>query len=211
MVMNVLKTCCYREERNDKRMLCFGRNYIRLLFHRLKQPVLLLLAFLVVSCSSSEENAPQTQKEEFSLPVQVGKVVYMDVADEVRIIGNIEADKRVMVNAEVRGKIIRCDVEKGTKVKKGDLLAQIDPREYQLILEKLQADLSSMQKDYQKAQEGLRPEDKQRLEARMNAAESSLNLTQIELERTQKLVTKKVMPQSALDTAQDNVRQAEEF
>ena len=188
-----------------------GEDYIRVLFRRLKLPVLLLFLLLLVSCSSSEENAPQTQKEEFSLPVQVGKVVYRDVVDEVRVVGNIEADKRVMVNAEVQGKIIRCDVEKGTKVKEGDLLAQIDPREYELILEKLLADLTSMQKDYQKAQEGLRPEDKQRLEARMNAAESSLNLARIGLERTQKLVTKKVLPQSALDTAQDNVRQADEF
>lgn len=188
-----------------------GEDYIRILLGRLKQPVLLLSLLLFVSCSPSKENTSQTIKEEFSLPVQVGKVVYMDVEDKVRAIGNIEAEKRVMVNAEVTGKIIRCDVEKGTKVKEGDLLAQIDPREYELILEKLQADLSSMQKDHQKAQEGLRPEYKQRLEARMLAAESSLKLARIELERTQKLVTKKVMPQSALDTAEDKVRQADEF
>ena len=165
----------------------------------------------MVSCSSSEENAPQTKKKEFSLPVQVGKVVYLDVADEVRAVGNIQAEKRVVVNAEVRGKITRIAVEEGMKVKEGDLLAQIDSREYELVLERLQADLSSVQKEYQKAQEGLRPEDKQRLKAKMHAAESALNLTHIELERAQKLVAEKVFPQSGLDTAQDKVRQAEEF
>ena len=148
---------------------------------------MLALLFLV-SCSSSEENAPQTKKKEFSLPVQVGKVVYLDVADEVRAVGNIQAEKRVVVNAEVRGKITRIAVEEGMEVKEGDLLAQIDSREYELVLERLQADLSSVQKEYQKAQEGLRPEDKQRLKARMHAAESALNLTHIELERAQKLV-----------------------
>ena len=45
----------------------------------------------------------------------------------------------------------------------------------------------------------------------MHAAESALNLTHIELERAQKLVAEKVFPQSGLDTAQDKVRQAEEF
>ncbi len=135
----------------------------------------------------------------------------MDVADEVRAVGNIEAEKRVVVNAEVRGKITRIAVEEGMKVKEGDLLAQIDPREYELVHERLRADLSSVQKEYQKAQGGLRPEDKQRLEARMHAAESALNLAHIELTRAEKLVTEKVMPQSGLDTAKDKVRQADEF
>ena len=186
-------------------------DYIRILFSRLNQPVFSFLLLLLVSCSSVEENSPQIKKKEFSLPVQVGKVVYMDVADEVRAVGNIQAEKRVVVNAEVRGKVTRIAVEEGMKVKAGDLLAQIDPREYELVHDRLRADLSSMQKEYKKAQDGLRPEDKQRLEARMRAAESALNLAQIELERTQKLVVEKVIPQSALDIARDKVRQAGEL
>ena len=97
------------------------------------------------------------------------------------------------------------------KVKAGSLLAQIDPREYELIHERLRAELSSMQKEYKKAQGGLRLEDKQRLEAKMRASESTLNLSRIELERTQKLVAEKVVPQSSLDIAKDKVRQASEL
>ena len=186
-------------------------DYIRILFSILNQPVFSLLLLLLISCSSSEEDATQTKKKEFSLPVQVGKVVYMDVADEVRAVGNIQAEKRVVVNTEVRGKVTRIAVEEGMKVKAGNLLAQIDPREYELIHERLRAELSSMQKEYKKAQGGLRPEDKQRLEAKMRASESTLNLSQIELERTQKLVAEKVVPQSALDIARDKVRQASEL
>jgi HlyD family secretion protein len=186
-------------------------DYIRILFRRLNKPFFLLALLFLVSCSSSEENASQIKKKEFSLPVQVGKAVYLDVVDEVRAVGNIQAEKRVVVNAEVRGKINRIAVEEGMKVKEGDLLAQIDPREYELVLERLQAELSSVQKEYQKAQDGLRPEDKQRLKARVNAAKSALNLTHIELERAEKLVKEKVFPQSGLDTAHDKVRQADEF
>ena len=116
----------------------------------------------------------------------------------------------MVVNSEVRGKITRIAVEEGMKVKAGDLLAQIDPREFELVHERLRADLTSMQKEYQKAQGGLRPEDKQRLEARMHADESALNLTNIELNRTQNLVAQKVLSQSALDSAKDKVRQADE-
>jgi HlyD family secretion protein len=192
-------------------MPCLEGDYIRIFFCRLNQPIFSLLLLLLVSCSSSDENGRQIKKKEFSLPVQVGKVVYMDVADEVRAVGNIQAEKRVVVNLEVRGKVTRVAVEEGIKVKAGDLLAQIDPREYELIYERLRADLFSLQKEYKKAQSGLRVEDKLRLEARMNAAESSLNLAQIELERSQKLVVEKVIPQSSLDIARDKVRQADEL
>ncbi len=181
------------------------------MFCRLKQSFFALFVIFLVSCSSSEEVFQQETKKELSLPVQVGKVSYMDVADKVHVMGNIESEKRVLVTAEVRGKIIRMPIERGMKMKAGDLLAQIDPREYELTLERLQADLLSMQKEYQKALGGLRPEEKKRLEAEMRAAESALSLAQIELKRTQKLVEQKVKPQSELDIALDKVRQAEEF
>ncbi len=188
-------------------------DYIRFSLRRWCQPFFLILAlfFLSVSCSLPEEKAEPIKKKAFALPVQVGKVRVMDVEDEVRAVGNIQAEQRVLVNTEVRGKITRIAVEEGMQVKAGSLLAQIDPREFELVLERLRADLSSVQKEYKKAQGGLRPEDKQRLTARVNAAQSSLNLSKIELQRTQKLVTEKVLSQSALDSANDKVRQADEI
>ncbi len=188
-------------------------DYIRFLMCRLEHPFFLLfiLALLGGACSAPEEVVAPVKKKAFALPVQVGKIVFMDVADEVRAVGNIQAEQRVLINTEVRGKINRITVEEGMTVKAGGLLAQIDPREFELVLERLQADLSSVQKEYKKAQGGLRPEDKQRLEAIMHAAESTLNLSQLELKRTQNLVKEKVLSQSALDSANDKVRQAEEF
>ena len=194
-------------------MPCLEGDYIRISFHRLNQSIfpLLVLVLFLFSCSPSEDKAEPVKKKDFALPVQVGKLVYIDVADEVRAVGNIQAEQRVVINSEVRGKITRIAVEEGMKVKAGDLLAQIDPREYELILERQRADLSSVQKEYKKAQKGLREEDKQRLEARMNANESALDFARLEFERTQKLVAEKVLSQSALDAANDKVRQAEEF
>ena len=134
-------------------MPCLEGDYIRVSLHRLNHPVVLffLLIFLLASCSSPEDNIQPVKKKEFALPVQVGKIVTIDVADEVRTVGNIQAEKRVVINSEVQGKITRIAVEEGMKVKAGDLLAQIDPREFELIHERLRADLSSVQKEYQKA------------------------------------------------------------
>ncbi len=194
-------------------MPCLEGDYIRILFDKLNHSVvsLFFLTLLLVSCSSPAETTKSNKKKDFALPVQVGKVFYMDITDEVRAVGNIQAEQRVVINSEVRGKVTQIAVEEGMKVKVGDLLAQIDPREYELIYERFRADLSSIQNEYKKAQGGLRPEDKLRLEAKMHASESTLNLAKIELNRTQNLVAEKVLSQSSLDSANDKVRQADEL
>ena len=68
-------------------MPCLEGDYIRIFLFRLNQ--VLLLTLFSISCSYSEDSAPQARKKEFALPVQVGKLVYMDVTDEVRAVGNI--------------------------------------------------------------------------------------------------------------------------
>ena len=132
----------------------------------------------------------------------------MDIADEVRAVGNIQAEQRVTIASEIRGRVSRIAIEEGMNVKAGDLVAQIDPREYELTLDRLRADFSASQKEYKKAQEGLRQEDKDRLDAKTRAAQSSLDLAMIELGRTKQLVAQEVLAQSALDSAEDKVSQA---
>ncbi len=185
-------------------------DYIRKLNRKRIVP-LILLVLILSSCAPAEEERSEVEKKEFALPVQVGKVVYMDIADEVRAVGNIQAEQRVTITSEIRGKVARIAVEEGMKVKADNLVAQIDPREYELTLERLRADLSGAQKEYKKAQSGLRQEDKDRLQAQTRAAQSAFDLSKIELGRTKKLVEQKVLAQSSLDSAKDKIRRAKEL
>ena len=183
------------------------QNYIRNLNYKLGASLALIILVLS-SCVPAKEEKSKAGKKEFALPVQIGKVVYMDIADEVRAVGNIQAEQRVTIASEIRGRVSRIAVEEGMNMKAGDLVAQIDPREYELTLDRLRADLSASQKEYKKAQEGLRQEDKDRLDAKTRAAQSSLDLAKIELGRTKQLVDQEVLAQSALDSAEDKVSQA---
>ena len=183
------------------------QNYIRNLNYKLGASLALIILVLS-SCVPAKEEKSKAGKKEFALPVQIGKVVYMDIADEVRAVGNIQAEQRVTIASEIRGRVARIAIEEGMNVKAGDLVAQIDPREYELTLDRLRADLSASQKEYKKAQEGLRQEDKDRLDAKTRAAQSSLDLAKIELGRTKQLVDQEVLAQSALDSAEDKVSQA---
>jgi len=166
--------------------------------------------WILPACSSEEPETGNNGKREFMLPVQVGKIVFMDVVDQIRTVGNLEADQRVTVNAEVSGQMTQILVVEGTKVQKGTILAQIDSREYILELEKLQADLEAAKMDYEKTLEGLRPEEKEKLEAQVKADESALLLAEKEQARITTLVEDGVMAQSALDEAEDEFRQAQE-
>ena len=186
------------------------QNYIRNLNYKLGASLALIILVLS-SCVPAKEEKSKAGKKEFALPVQIGKVVYMDIADEVRAVGNIQAEQRVTIASEIRGRVSRIAIEEGMNVKAGDLVAQIDPREYELTLDRLRADLSASQKEYKKAQEGLRQEDKDRLDAKTRAAQSSLDLAKIELGRTKQLVDQEVLAQSALDSAEDKVSQAIEI
>jgi multidrug efflux system membrane fusion protein len=64
-------------------------------------------------------------------PVVVTQARQQQVPLEIRAIGNVEAYSTVPVRARVSGPIERVSFEEGQDVKKGQLLFEIDPREFQ--------------------------------------------------------------------------------
>ena len=164
--------------------------------------------FAFSGCAKKEEVAKK--KREFSLPVQIGKIIIKDVTDQVRTVGNIRAEQRVSINAEVEGQVKQVKVEEGDEVAAESLLAQIDSREYELEVEELEAELSAAKEEFKKAIEGLRPEEKEKLLARVRVNESAFDLAIKEQDRFQKLVKDGVTAQSILDEVNDRAQQAKE-
>lgn len=191
----------------------FKMTIIAKLFHSIRTgffSVIALEIILIVSLGCVKKEEVEKNKREFSLPVQIGKIVLKDVTDRVRVVGNIRAEQRVTINAEVEGLVNKVDVEEGDEVVAGDLLMQIDSREYELEVEELDAELSAAKEEFKKAIEGLRPEEKEKLLARVKVNESALSLAIKEQDRFQKLVNDGVTAQSILDEIDDKVRQAKE-
>ena len=170
--------------------------------------ILQTVFLLFLGCSKKEEVSQK--KREFSLPVQTGKIIFKDVTNQVRAVGNIRAEQRVTINAEVEGQITRVGVEEGDEVEVGDLLVRIDSRGYKLEVEELEAEISVAKEEFKKAIEGLRPEEKEKLLARVRVNESAFDLAIKEQNRFQKLVSDGVTAQSILDAADDRVRQTKE-
>ena len=172
--------------------------------------VAVALVFVMACTQTETEESAKKQRRELVLPVQIGKVIFKDVVDEINSVGNVVAEQRVVITSEVEGRLKSLKVDEGSKVKEGQVLALIDIRDYRLRVEQLQAERISAQKEYEKTLSGLRPEDKEKLQAQVMADQSALDLAVKEHRRMEQLVLDGVVSQSLLDEANDKVARAQE-
>ncbi|MDE2515940.1 MAG: efflux RND transporter periplasmic adaptor subunit [Rhodospirillales bacterium] len=78
------------------------------------------------------------------IPVTLGDVRRADVPVFLEGLGQVQAHNSVLVRARVDGMLMRFAVKEGQNVRKGDLIAEIDPRPYQATLD---AALAHQQQD----------------------------------------------------------------
>lgn len=113
---------------------------------------------------------------------RTAKVERGDIVQTVRATGTIQPIKLVQVGTQVNGPIRKLYVDYNTEVKKGDLVAQIDPITYEARLAQDQANLAESHANVEQTQ------------AKLLQAEK-------ELERARKLTAREMLSQSDLDTA----------
>ena len=98
--------------------------------------VILIAAALVYIFTSSP--APQRRPGRFAaegpVPVLVAAAVHADVPVYLGAVGTTRALNTVTVRAQVDGKLIEVAFKEGQDVKKGDVLARIDPTTYKALL-----------------------------------------------------------------------------
>jgi membrane fusion protein, multidrug efflux system len=77
----------------------------------------------------------QAAPAETTVPVVAGTVKSGEVPIYLRGVGTAIASNNVIVRSQITGQVIRIAFTQGQTVKKGDLLAEIDPRAYQAQLD----------------------------------------------------------------------------
>ncbi len=95
-------------------------------------PRVLGIAALVGLGLAGNQAAAQGQP---SVPVTVGKAVTANVPIWLRGLGTVQANYSVQLRPRVDGTLTDVPVKEGQEVKKGELLAVIDPRPYQAVLD----------------------------------------------------------------------------
>lgn len=71
-------------------------------------------------------------------PVRVASAKTASLDIVLRALGTVTAYNTVIVRSRVDGELVRVDFKEGQRVKVGDLLAQIDPRSYEVALAQAQ-------------------------------------------------------------------------
>ncbi|MGC2696925.1 MAG: MdtA/MuxA family multidrug efflux RND transporter periplasmic adaptor subunit [Candidatus Angelobacter sp.] len=78
---------------------------------------------------------------QMTVPVAVAQAEVRDLPVLLNGLGSVEAFNTVAVKSRLDGQLIRVNVKEGQEVKEGELLAEIDPRPYEVQLSQAQATL----------------------------------------------------------------------
>jgi multidrug efflux system membrane fusion protein len=97
------------------------------------------LGQLVRARRGAAESTPSGPPPDRPVPVVLAKVAQQDVPIWLEGLGTVTPIATVNVKSQVDGRLERVAFKEGQSVKKGDLLAQIDPRPFGIKLEQAQA------------------------------------------------------------------------
>jgi len=113
------------------------------------------------------------------------QVAVGDVVEKVQATGAVQPLLQINVGAQINGRVTRVDVDFNSVVKKGDVLAEIDPTLYTQQVTQNQAAV-----------------DTQR--SALESAKATLETTRAQLDRTQKLFAQSLASRADVDTAKGN-------
>ncbi|HDT13039.1 MAG TPA: efflux RND transporter periplasmic adaptor subunit [Candidatus Aminicenantes bacterium] len=91
------------------------------------------------STAASSPAGPEQKTEAAPLPVKVAKAFVGDLVMTLKSPGEAYTEKRISMKAEVGGVVKNLYAAEGRHVREGDLLVELDDREYRLSLERLEA------------------------------------------------------------------------
>jgi len=138
-------------------------------------------------------------------PVETGLLVEVFAARAEKVqmyieaYGTVEPREALILVAEVRGQIVDISLsfKEGGFVEKGTRLIQIDPRTYELEVQRRKVQIKQAEAEIKRLQQEVL-----NLQARINIAKSDVSLAKGEYFRLKNLIDRKVISQSTLDKAE---------
>src|SRR5712672_3537108 len=98
----------------------------------------LALMMVLASCQKEEKAASQAIR-----PVRTVTVELQEGGEKVSLTGEIQPRYQADIGFRVNGKILERPADVGTQVKKGDLLARLDPQQYRQDFEVAKAEVAT--------------------------------------------------------------------
>lgn len=115
--------------------------------------------------------------------------------------GYIIAAHKIQVASKVIGRVLAINVEKGDRVKEGQVLARLEDDEYRAQLQQARGQLLALQARMEELKNGSRPEEIAVSKANLDQAKADLENARVNLERVKKLAAEGVFARQNLDDA----------
>lgn len=115
--------------------------------------------------------------------------------------GYIVAHHKINVNSKVTGRVKWIGVEKGDKVKEGQVLVRLEDDEFRAQYDQARGAAENARAFLMEQQNGSRPEEVQQAQHNLDEARATLANDKITLDRTKDLTSQGVLSKQALDDA----------
>lgn len=160
-----------------------------------------LVVLAGISLSACNEAKSETASAKVIRPVKVVKIARTDDQRELDYSGSVKARTEMNVGFRVAGKIIERLVDVGDRVKPGEVLARLDPTDYDLAVKTAKANLAAAEKQVETA--GLTKGRAKQLFARSFSSQADLDAATLGY---QQAAAAREAAVSALQQAKDQVR-----
>ncbi len=115
--------------------------------------------------------------------------------------GYVVAHHKINVNSKVTGRVAFIGVEKGDKVKEGQVVVRLEDQEFRALYEQSRGAYESAKARLAELEHGSRPEEIQQAEHNLSEARATAANDKINLDRMRELSSQGVVSRQALDDA----------
>src|ERR1035437_7575996 len=115
--------------------------------------------------------------------------------------GYIVAHHPIQVSSKVVGKVAWVGIEKGDRVKEGQVLVRLEDNEYQAQHAQAQANLDVTKAHLRELETGSRPQEIEAAQAGVELARANYQNAELNLKRTEEMFRAQITSQSQLDNA----------
>lgn len=152
-----------------------------------------LLGSSVLLSGCNDVNAidatPEQAAEQIQIPVETAQVTVGSIASTYATTATLEATDEAFVVARASGIIEHILVEEGDYVEKGQVLARLDRKRYELALAKARAELAGIQQELDKvnkvySQQLVSEDVYKKLQAQFDSTQASVRLAELDLAET---------------------------
>ena len=153
--------------------------------------------FIMTACNkgTSEPASTLTEKK----IVETMTVSSKDINEVANVTGTLQPIDEVALSFELSGQIEKMNVEIGDHVKSGDVLAQLNQRDYWLNMQQAQTNIESANTTLEELKNGARPQEIKQAQIAVDKSQENYQKAKEDFERYQKLYKEGVISEQTFE------------